>query len=377
MASNKRIKQRTSPYAIWESVNQNTPGGLKIMQGEICVVLADAASAAAGLSNIVADLTRPKPERLANAGEVLGIKIGEGSMSRWDEIPLNFHMPTVRFLNGTGRILGTQLNGASYDFKHPGLALRAVFAGVYSPPGVNVRLYSGDRDLNGQIAEIGQVLDDVRVQVNSGLGTYRIKEGRALENTGVVRLLGQAEMANDPNSIASFSRAVDNMLLLPANSRYDAGNGLFSRVFTADVTDARPSNEGGANTVTAGQVATYATYPTFFGKTAAAIPAGGADLGAFLQATCTPLLRGRGRYDAGKVAYRGGERPLLAYPAMFGPLSQILDELGLNQLGYSGAAFAPARTATLSKQGSYANVEYLAYTTTGGFNADILFSFLP
>ena len=54
----------------------------------------------------------------------------------------------------------------------------------------------------------------------------------------------------------------------------------------------------------------------------------------------------------------------------------ILDELGLNQLGYDGAAFNTPGQALVSKPGQYTDVPYLVYTTANGFNADLLFSFL-
>jgi hypothetical protein len=120
----------------------------------------------------------------------------------------------------------------------------------------------------------------------------------------------------------------------------------------------------------------YAAYPTFFGKTRAALPSSDAARGTFLQAHCTPSIRGRGSYNAGKLPYANGERPVFGYPASYGPLSQILDELGLNQLGYNGAAFHDPITALVSKPGFYENEPYLVYQAGSGFNEDILFNFL-
>lgn len=376
MSGFNRFQPRTDTYANWETVNNNTPGGLRILQGEICVIIADPASAAAGLSNILADTTQPKNLRLANTGEVLGFKMGEGAAQRWDEMPIMFHLPNINFGNGSGRILGTRQNGATHVYNHPGKALRAIFAPVYSAPDLGVSLTSNGNSINGALFEVGQSIPGAAVNVQPYLHSYRIKLGQAYEVTSGRTQLGLDETAGDPNTIAAFSRALAGFSLTPGTAQYDGGSGTFRRNFLAAVTDTRPSNEGGEVRTESGVLEVRAAYPAFFGKSAATMPTDPAQLGAFIQANGTPMLRYRGRYDAGKVAYRNGERPLFFYPAAWGSLSQILDELGLNQLGYGGAAFNAPVNAVLSKAGQYDNVPYLGYATDSGFNADILFSFL-
>ncbi len=371
-----RIKLRTDTYANWDAANANAPGGLKILQGEVCVILADAASAAAGLSNAVVDLVTPLIDRLPNTGEVLGTKIGQGFAVRWDLIPTNFHIPRINYPNGTGRVLGTRNNGQSHVYDHPGKMFRAIFQPVYSGPDVAARLSDGNNtDLNGALLEVGQLIAGVNVTISSTPHSYRIKQGDAYESTTGQVQLGLDETAAAPLSIGTFQRALAPFSLVPGNSGYDGGSGTYRRSFYGTVLDERPGAEGGNNLVGSGGVNTYATYPTFFGKSNQPLPTDPAAVGAFLQANATPLIRTRQNYSAGKLAYRNGERPLFGYPAAWGPLSQILDELGLNQLGYSGAAFGNPLPGLVSKAGQYQNVPYLFYTTFSGFNGDILFTF--
>lgn len=374
-----RLKQRTDTYANWEAQNNNTPGGLKILQGEICVIIADADSASAGLSNAQVITGIPLKERLPNTGEVLGTKIGQGFATRWDEIPTNFHIPQVNFANGTGRVLGTRNNGGTHVYKHPGEMFRAIFGPVYSPPRVSATLYdAANSNLNGALLEMGQEVTGVRVGVNPQAASFPIKLGRAFESTsGRVQLVTpQAdETALPPATIGQFNRLVvpGPFRIDPANSNYNTGNGLYRRSFFAEVTDNRPGVDGGNYTTGSNGLDAYAAYPTFFGKSAAPLPVGEAAIGAFLQANFSPMIRARSGYDAGNVAYVNGERSHFAYPAAYGPLAKVLNALGGDTMAVS---FNAPVTALLTKVGRYANIPYLVYRSKDpGYNNSIIFNF--
>jgi hypothetical protein len=377
MSGFTRIAHRTATYAEWVAQNNNTPGGLKLMQGEICVIIADQASAAAGLSNPVAQ-PGPLAERFANTGEVLGTKIGNGANLRWDETPTNYHIPKINYGNGGGRVLGTRENGATHVYDHPGKMFQAIFAPVYSRPEVAVNILSNSAGINGAVYEVGQDIANVQVFVAPSIRSYPIKRGRAYEenpSNGARTQLGADETANSPNTIGSFSRSVPAFEIVPGNSTR-RGDGYFVRRFFADVTDTRPSNEGGEVTAESGRLEVYAAFPTFFGKTTQPLPAGEAARGTFLQANCTPTIIGRQNFNSGSQIYTNGERPVFAYPASYGPLRDILDVTGSSQLGYTGAAFRGGVLGKITKAGFYTEEPMLIYETVSGFNGDQFFNFV-
>ena len=371
-----RIKQRTDTYANYEAINNNTPGGLKILQGEVCVVIADAASAAAGLSNPEADLIRPLRERLANTGEVLGMKIGSGFENRWDELPYHFAIPNINYANGTGRVLGTQSNGATHVYNHPAKMMKAIFGPVYSAPQLGISLLDGgNNNLNGALLEVGQVVSGAKVSVNPIVQSYRIKLGQIFENTGNRVQVGLDETAAAPNSITTFNRVITPtpFSITPALGAYNGGNGLYSRSFSAEVLDERPGVEGGNNRVGAGGLNAYAAYPTFFGKTTADTPTSESARGEFLKANCSKLLRARSQYATGVLNYVGGECAVFAYPAAYGPLTAVLNSLNSDTLA---ASFDAPIRALLSNGTLYQNVPYLVYRSKApGYNGQIPFTF--
>jgi hypothetical protein len=377
MSDFNRFRPRIDTYTNWETINNNTPGGLKIMQGEICVIIADAGSAAAGLSNIIADMSTPLTERLANTGEVMGMKYGNGYILRWDEIPTNYHIPNINFANGSGRVLGTRNNGATHVYNHPGKMFKAIFKPVYTMPGLNVSLTSSGNNINGALYEVGQSVSEVNVNVQPLLQSYRIKLGRAFEITRGRVQLGADETATDPNTIGSFSRPVANFLINPTTGVYDAGSGTYGRQFIAEVTDAQPSAEGGETTTGSGTLYARATYPTFFGKSTQAPPSDPAQLGTWLQANTTAMIRGRDNYPIGNVAYSGGEHAIYAHPAAWGPLARINNINTLNELETGGSFSSGPVNATITKTAFYNDIPYLVYVSGGsGFNATIFLSFL-
>jgi hypothetical protein len=238
-----RITQRSATYSEWEAQNKNTPGGLKLAVGEVCVIIADQASAAAGLSNTVAQ-PGPLKDRLANTGEVLGTKVGNGANLRWDEIPTNYHIPTVNFPNGGGRVLGTRHNGASHVYDHPGKMFKALFAPVYAAPEVILSITSAGNNINGALLEVGQALPTVLVNARPSLRSYPIRRGRIYEENSRRTQIGPDETAISPNSIIAFSRESVAFKIVPATGTR-RNDGVFVRRFFADVTDKRPSKEGG------------------------------------------------------------------------------------------------------------------------------------
>lgn len=363
---------RTATYTAWETLHNTTPGGLRIAKGVVCAIIADAGSAAVSLSNAQAD-TAPRGRRLPNAGEILGFKLGEGDAVQWPQLAIYYPFPEVYYPAGTGRVLGTQTNGATHVYTHPVQVMKAIFGPVYSPPALNVSLTSSGTNINGGLYEVGQVLPAVSVNVQPVRNTHRIRLGQAFEVTGNRVQLGADETAASPNSLGNFSRPVAGFSITPATGQYDAGSGQYRRQFLAAVTDTRPAAEGGEYRAESGVLTARATYPIFFGKSTATLPTDPAALGAWLQANLTPQLLGRQNYAPGVVQYRNGERPVFAYPAAWGPLSRIDDAVGGNQLGVS---FNMAVGATLGKTGQYATVPYLVYTTSNGFSGNILYAFV-
>ena len=378
MSQFTRIALRTATYADWEAQNNNTPGGLKLMEGEVCIILADQASAAAGLSNTIAQPGPQKDRMMANTGEVIGNKVGSGAGVRWDELPINFPFSGINFPSGGGRVLGTRDNGASHVYNHPGKAWNAVFGPVYSAPVVGAAITSNGGNINGAVFEVGQDLPAVAVIGYPSIRSYPIKRGRIFEEnpaTGARTQLGVDETAISPNTIGNFSRQVPAFELTKTNS-FRNGNGIFERRFFADVTDTRPSNEGGEVTSESGRLAAYAAFPTFFGQTNEPMPADPAARGAFLQRICSQRIVGRENYAPGSVIFQPGFRPLFAFPASYGPLRDILDVTNNSQLGYTGAAFNQPIQGLVSKANHYDNEPYLIYETSSGFNGDQLFTFL-
>ena len=382
-----RIKQRTDTYANWVAQNNNTPGGLKILQGEVLVIIADSASADANLSNVTTDLVTPRYQRLANTGEILGTKVGEGFTTRWDLIPISFPFVEVNYANGTGRVLGTRNNGGTHVYRTPLSIQQAIFGPVYTPPGISSALRDGsNNDLNNAKIEVGQVIAGVRMDVSRSVGTYPVIIGQVFETTSGASLVGPNETSQPPASIGSFSRKIDydyptavqrDFKLNALNASYSggqSGSGLFQRSFYASVYDSRPSALGGNNIVSTDTKRIYATYPTFFGKSAAALPGDPNQMGAFLQANCSSMLLGRASYPAGLVNYANLERSHFAYPADFGPLRRINNELGSDTMA---ASFNPPVTALVSKPGQYTNVPYLVYRSKDpGYDVPIVFDFL-
>lgn len=378
MSNFTRIASRTATYAEWELENNNTPGGLKLMEGETAVIKADQASAAMGLSNTTAQPGDQKDRMLANTGEIIGNKIGSGAGVRWDQLPINFPFTGINYPSGGGRVLGTQNNGATHVYNHPGKALQAIFAPVYSPPAVGVAITGSGNNINGVLFEVGQDIAAVNVNVYPTFRSYPIKRGRAYEEnpaTGARTQLDVEETAISPATIGNFSRIVLGFEVVPGNS-YRHGDGRFERRFFADVTDTRPSNEGGEVSVESGRVSVLAAFPTFFGQTNEAMPVTQAARGNFLQRLASQRIVGRENYAPGSVIFQPGFRPLFAYPASYGPLRDILDVTNNSQLGYQGAAFNQGIPALVSKAGHYASEPYLIYETSAGFNGDQVFTFL-
>jgi hypothetical protein len=378
-----RLIPRIDTYTNWDTANTlqmslNKPG-LYLAMGEMAVVLADTASANAGLSlpatATPSELAKPAYKRKAKAGEVLMIKIGMGLLATWSNLPVIFPNREIHIDGGKGRFLGTRVNQSDpYNFLNINDAVYKILEGVYTPPSAGLVMNSTG-GAHATLLEVGAAIQGVDLTLTPYPQTYQVWTGQIYETTnGITQNFGAAESqvrgGTNPVNISAFTRTnlqysgSNDFIVLPTDQ---IESGVIKRKFIGKVTDDRPSPDGN-NTVSSNGVEVSAAYPEFTGVvniTAAALEAmTPTALGSYIQQNLQARIAQPGSYGGPSQPYsvNAGDVIIYAIPNVTRYMSSVIDHnvsTSENQFA-AGKEYdnTKALQATISKAGFYTNVAY-------------------
>jgi len=374
-----RLIQRGGYYAEWENANALFNSNLVLAEFEVAVILADNTSAYLGLSlgqaTPQATKNLPQNQRKALYGEVLATKVGDG-VTPWSKLPYMFPFTEVYYPNKSGRILGTQNTGATHKYLHPADVNKAIFGPGYEAPTANLSFKTGTGfgGVTNTLYRVNSNLTNVTVINTPYANTYPIDQGNIYKD-GV--RLGNTETAIGGISLPPFEREVSANYVFPYPTNPAYRKAVYTVGFSGDVTDTRPSVEGGPKLANTNNLTLYFTLPSFFGSYDGdykQLPTDPKMLGEWLtqqlvaqDQTIAEILRQPTNYSPGQIEYGvTGVSPFYAIPKDHGPLTTIMDNFPSDAM-VGGAFESPQtglpfpRTMILTENGI--DIEYYVYTT--------------